>query len=150
MDIFQLVGFGIGIVSLIYMYRKKKRDERLKQEDPKAWERQQEERGSDLKKLLRTMDLDIFDDEEEMEEEHTPSQKILHTESPKAVPRMQQPTVKSVASLPPPKTALLIKRPTPYQTRALVRNPQRVREGMILREILSAPRSLNPYDFPNP
>lgn len=151
MDLIQLIGFGMGFLALIYIFANKRREERLKQENPQEWERMQAERGNDLKKLLRSMDLDLFEDEEE-QRPRTSQQKIQHASaSPKALPAKKQAQLSTVPAVPalkhiaPTSTAIITHT---FRVNSLIRNSQAVRDGMIMKEILSTPRSLKPYDFP--
>lgn len=143
MDILQVVGFFVGLASLFYMYVKKVRDERLKRESPREWEQKEAKRETNFKKLLRSMDLDIFEEEEgDGEEEVQPS--------PKKVPVIQRAPQKAPQPKATPTNPIAAPRVTqqPLHMKKLLLGKENLRTGMILKEILSLPRSLKSYDFP--
>ena len=88
MSFIEFIGFVISMVALIFLFSKKIFDQRRARLNPEESEREEEEQKRNLKEFLRSLEIDMED--QEQFKPPPPPPKITPPQPPKERPRGQQ------------------------------------------------------------
>lgn len=134
MDIIQWIGFFISVMALFFLLTRNLKEVRQQQANPEEYQKKQRAKEMQLKKMLKTLDIDV-------EEE-----KILQ-------PVIKKPVIvtpKSYGMEPirkPQKEAAIIQPVKPSRGKKLIAKIQSPKEMIVLREMIGPPKSLKPVPF---
>lgn len=145
MDFIEVIGFLIGIIAMFFIWINKMRDERLRKNNPEAWRENEARKKHDLKQLLRSMDIDLVDEEEEEKVHYVHPVRQVAPPQSKPKPKPQPVVNTPVPNLKPIQVPRVIN-DTYSPIKVLFKDKESLRKAILMREVISAPRAYKPYE----
>ncbi|MCB1111908.1 MAG: hypothetical protein H7A37_03280 [Chlamydiales bacterium] len=69
MNLIEFIGFIVAMVALVWLSTRQQIERRRREKNPELYEKQQQEKDRALKEMLRSMNLELVQDQEEEEDE---------------------------------------------------------------------------------
>lgn len=145
MDITELIGFLVSLFFLLFLFIKQGWDASARKKHPEEYARKQREKEMRLKEFMKSMDIQVDEDEEDEEQSISQIKRSQKNRQPPAnhsarlisiSPRPEKRVIKHVPLLP----VYTATKEEPSRASRLIKAQHSMKDVIVLNEIMGAPR----------
>lgn len=138
MDIIDIIGFFIVVVSVGFLFLRHIWELLYRKRNPEAYAKEQEEKRKRFQKFIKEMQIDLPQEDEEEEEEEEP---VFKHSVVQPVRQRPQPEVHRPQHMRKTQPVARAKQELPSQAAQIVKKLPNLRDMVILHEIIGPPKS---------